>query len=519
MQSYSTYISGALILLLLIGLTACDSGFEEMNQNPNAPTENEEVPASLILPRAIQTSMDRLYSMSGLNGYVGAVWAQSYAKIQYVDEDRYDFSGRVSLVNNIWESFYSRSLEDLNQIRIAAADEDRPNEEAIATILMAWNFHQLTDIWGDVPYSEALQGVEDTSPAYDTQEDVYNGLLQDLTDAVDMIDVSSSPFGGEDLIYGGDMERWLKLANSLKLRMAMRLSEVDEGTAESVIQDVYDDGRHFTSHDDNAQVDYLSYPDNNPVNDFSREREDHKVSKTTVDKLQELDDPRLRIYAVPVRSEDLREEGVTYQGVQNGDENNSLPLGEASTMGAYFLAPESPGRIMTYDEVLFVLAEAAARGWLPDANAEDLYYDAIRANMELYTQEELDRVLVSFPGDQAFNHQGLDASEFPEGITDEEIEAYLEQEEVQWDEGNWRELIGEQKWIALYSQGLETWIEWRRLGYPELEPGPTAVLDDVPRRLAYPVLEQSLNQSNRDEAVSRLNGDDTMLTPVWWDAE
>lgn len=499
-------------LVVALGLAACDSGFEEMNQNPNAPAE---VPASLVIPRAINTSVDRTYNMGGLNGYVGAIWAQHYAKIQYPDEDQYNFAGRITLVNSIWESFYARTLEDLNQVRQAAQEEGDPNTEAMADILMAWNFHMITDTWGDVPYSEALQGVENTSPRYDAQEDIYDGILGTLREAADKIDLSYSSMGSQDLLYGGDMSQWQKFANSLRLRAALRLSERDPQRAASEIQEVYADGRYFESHADNAVLRYMTFPNNNPVNDFARTREDHKISRTMVEALEEREDPRLRIYAVPVRSEQLKEQGVRFQGVQNASAHLSMPLSEASTMGAYFIAPTSPGRIMTYDEVLFVLSEAAARGWI-DADAGALYNDAIRANMELYTDARLGEVLAGFPGDIAFNHQGLNAEELPEGIADEEIDAYLSQSNVQWDEGNWRQLIGEQKWIALYGQGLEAWFEWRRLEYPALEPGPQAVLNEVPTRLPYPVLEQSLNQEHYSEAVSR-QGPDAMTTRVWWD--
>lgn len=123
--------------------------------------------------------------------------------------------------------------------------------------------------------------------------------------------------------------------------------------------------------------------------------------------------------------------------------------------------------------------------------------------------------------DIAFNHQGFDASQFPEGITDAEITAYLSQPEVAWQSGQgWseanRQRLSLQKWLSLYSQGVETWSEWRRLGYPELTPGPAAVLSEVPRRIAYPNTEQSLNNANRQEAVSR-QGEDNYLTTMWWD--
>lgn len=435
-------------VLLIIGVlfVSCETGLEGLNENPNAPSE---VPVELILPQAIENSINRLYSMSGLNGYVGAIWAQSYAKIQYTDEDRYDFSGRVSLINNIWESFYSTTLKDLYAIRDQAIVSEDPNSQAVAEILIAWNFQQLTDIWGDIPFSEAIQGLTDNpeeriiSPAYDPQSDVYSGILTLLEDAVNRIDVGGSAPGQADLLYNGDMMMWQRFANSLRLRVLLRMSEVNEAEASAGVSEIIDNGLPiFENHDHNAQLNYLPYPNNNPVNEFARTREDHKISNTALTWLAELDDPRIRIYAVPMRSQNAEpttevytdSRGYNYQGIINASQDNSIPLGEASTMGHFFMAPTSPGRIITYNEVLFIRAEAAARGWTAD-DAETLYTEAVEASLNLYNSDRIDPVLSAFPGDAAFNHQGFNAEELPEGITDQEIADYLAQPEVQWNAG------------------------------------------------------------------------------------
>lgn len=524
-----------LAALLCVGVvvSACESSLEGLNDNPNAPTD---VPTDLILPQTQERAVNRLYSMSGLNGYIGAIWAQSYAKIQYTEEDRYDFSGRVSLINDLWESFYSTSLKDLYALRDKAEAASEPNEQAIAEIMIAWNYQMMTDLWGSIPYTEAVKGLAENSderiinPKYDPQSEIYAGILNTLEQAANRIDVNASPFGSEDLIYGGDMMKWKKFANSLRLRALMRMSQVDPATASAGISEIISSGAPIMeSHSDNAVLEYMAYPNNNPVNDFARTRVDHKISHTALSWLAQLDDPRMRIYAVPMQNQDPEtvvteiytdDRGYKYQGVINGDEDNSIQLTNASTMGHYFMAPSSPGRIMTYNEVLFIRAEAAARGWTSE-NAEALYEEAIAESMRLYTQGRLDEVLSGFAGGVAFNHQGFTTEEYPSGITEEEINNYLSQPEVQWNTGEgWSEAnkrkLAVQKWLALYSQGLETWFEWRRLGYPELEPGPEAVLDEVPKRLTYPAIEQSLNNSNRLEAIER-QGEDNFLTRVWWD--
>lgn len=526
------YLAAALLCLGVIA-SSCESGLEGLNENPNAPTD---VPTDLILPQSQERAVNRLYSMSGLNGYIGAIWAQSYAKIQYTTEDQYDFSGRVSLINNLWESFYSTTLKDLYAIRDKASATGNANEQAIAEIMIAWNYQMITDLWGDVPFSEAVQGLTENpenriiNPAYDPQSEVYQGILTMLEEAANKIDVNSSPYGQEDLIYGGDMMKWMKFANSLRLRVLMRMSEISPSEASSGISEIISSGAPiFESHADNAKLEYMAYPNNNPVNDFARTREDHKISHTSLSWLNQLNDPRMRIYAVPMRNQNPENianavytdsRGYNYQGVVNGSVHGSLELPNASTMGHYFMSPTSPGRIMTYNEVQFIRAEAAARGWTSE-DAGTLYNQAVSESMRLYTQERLDPVLGSFPGDVAFSHQGFTTEEFPSGITEQEITDYLAQADVSWNTGEgWSEAnkkkLAIQKWLGLYSQGLETWYEWRRLGYPELEPGPEAVLDEVPKRLSYPAIEQSLNNSNRMQAVER-QGEDNFLTKVWWD--
>lgn len=549
--TYKHFITYVLLIGLFI-VSACDSNLSGVNDNPNAPTD---VPPSLILPRAQQTSLDRLYSMSGLNGYAGGVWAQSYAKIQYVDEDKYDYSGRVSLVNNIWQSFYARTLEDLNQIIIKATDADnpQPNVEAIATILKAWNYQTMTDLWGDIPYSEALKGSSAepiTSPKYDTQKDVYAGILSELKHAATIIDESSAPFGGEDLIFGGDMSGWKKLANSLRLRILLR--QADKEPLGSEMQAIYDAGNYISESSDNATLEYQKYPYNNPVNNFHRTREDHKISDTQLGWLNEMNDPRLRIYAAPTGQQPplapiasagpnygaVNVGGLWYQGVNNGDVNNSISLSSASPLGAYFLSPVSPGVIMTAAETHLILAEADMRGLITTSKgAEWHYYEGIKQSMKQYDQASIDPVLSALPGDQTYDKQGLDASQFPSGITDAEYQSYISQGMVDWNNTGTlskHQKIAIQKWFALYGQGAEVWFEWRRLDYPSsnpsempggnanlaIQPGPEAVLSSVPVRYPYPQVEESLNGANRKSAMDNQGistQDEQFLTPVWWD--
>lgn len=546
MKFTKLFTATVLGLLLLVGLQSCD--LTEYNDNPNEPSE---VPSSVLLPKAQQDAMDLLYEMDGLNGYIGNLWVQHYAKIQYTEEDRYDFSGRIGLVESLWEDFYSGILADLNTIKLQAqngehADNDmNANQEAIANIMMAWNYQLITDVWGPIPFSEALSGSEGiSSPKYDSQEAVYDGIITLLDDAIGKIVPGKSPFGGQDLIYGGDMNQWLKLAHSLKLRVYIRQAEVAPQKAAAGIQGVISDDMYFKSNNDNAQLNYISYPDNNPINQFfgyeDGGREDHKVSKTLIDTLKGLNDPRLRVYAMPTEADSVwnwsdselqnypnhQWPDSTYVGVINGSENNYIPLNEASNIGAYYLAPNSPGFIMSYAEVRFIIAEAQARGWLTATETgmteTQAYEAAVRASMDMYNSDRLNAVIGTFPGDPAYTNQNMRAVELPVGISEDEIDDYLSGEGAYPITGTTNDKldwIAFQKWTALFHQPLESWSEWRRSGQPMLEPGPLAVLNQVPVRVFYPPIEQSVNQSNYNAAVDMIGGNDNMTSPLWWDTE
>jgi len=197
-----------------------------------------------------------------------------------------------------------------------------------------------------------------------------------------------------------------------------------------------------------------------------------------------LDDPRLPIYAAKTQSATSQ----TYVGIPNGllpGDASNLGFSKTSKPGAYFTNPHAPAVIISYAEVLFDRSEAAARG-LAGGDPADLYKQAIKASLQQY------------------------------GVSDEEITDYIAQPSVQYDELNFRKSIGEQKWIALFGQGLEAFAEWRRLDYPELQPAVAGVLNGMPQRFIYPGTEQSLNGANYKAAVSA-QGTDLLTTKLWFD--
>ncbi len=475
-------VAPAFVLALAAG--ACNDGLTDLNVDPNNPPF---VSATSLIPQAEQSAVNRALG-SNFNLTMFGLWSQSYAKIQYIDEDWYEL--RSTTLDTHWAGFYAESLQDLQRIVDQGDSLSRPNWTAIGSILEQWTFQIITDTWGDVPYSEALQGATNARPKYDTQKDIYYGMLAKLTAASAMIQPAGTTFGSEEEIYGGNPTKWRKFSNSLRLRMAMRISNVDQpkAKAEFLAAIAPAAGGVFTSNADNAALHYTgAVPSDNPIFAVFHEggRYDQVISATTVDSLKALNDPRLFVYADPAPNGCA--DGSDYCGYQNGTET-AEDFDALSPIGSAFRNdPTAPSVLMTYAEVLFLRAEAAARGWTAD-NAASLYQQGIRASMEQY------------------------------GIASGDIDAYLAQPEVAY---TGLRSIYMQKWIALYGNGPEQFASWRRETVsgqhsPFLTPSPGASVQQIPYRVFYPASEQSTNVENWSAAVARNGGATLYDKPLWW---
>ena len=473
-------ILSALAAALLVGGAACGN-LTDINTNPNGPVD---VPPPSILGSVIQGVVGGVDGVNSLNIRGGGLWVQYYSEIQYRDEDKYLVRPGTS---GGW-GFYNGSLEDCQRMIVKGAAATTPNWEAVGRIMKSYMFSVMTDAMGDIPYSEALKGDTVLAPKYDTQQDIYTALFADLTTASTQIDPAGVGFATGDIMYGGDMTKWQKFANSLRLRLAIHLSNVDPTAAQAQAQAAVAAGV-FTSNADNAQLMYLATsPNRNPIYDDARGRDDYGMSKTFVDSLTTLSDPRLPVFAQ--LNKDTIIANRTYQGLPNGlNDGEGASLFYISRIGAYWReTPNAPMALLTYSEVLFLEAEAAERGWIA-GNAATLYADAIRASMEQY------------------------------GVADADIVTYLAQPQVTYVPGaTGLTQIAYQKWISLYMQGMEAWTEVRRTGVPALVPGPRAVLTSIPERLPYEDQEAVLNKTNLDAAVAAqgFGASNNLTTPLWF---
>lgn len=489
------HISKYLMAVAAFALVNCTGDFEEINTNPNNPLETQP---NLLLP-AVQRDM--MNSLLGETWGIGNIVIQHTAKNQFVNEDRYLWGE----LNAIWNAVYD-NMRDVNHIISQAQETSHPGYEGVGLIMQSWMFSLATDAYGDVPYSQAAQGKEGIFFAqYDTQEDIYNGILNDLERANTLLSGASNISG--DLIYGGSVANWRKLANSLRLRYLMRISDrVDVSAKMTEIVDNPDSHPVFTGNADHAVYTFTANsPDQFPL--FSTRIgsfNEFRASKTLTDKLMAINDPRLYVFFRPTPATELTTStnDDQYIGIPNGMDDvsaltyNGGPEFQSRIGPLFYEAADTPeglavakGVIMTYAELQFLLAEARERSLILTGDAGLYYEEGIKASFDFY------------------------------GLTMDA--AYLSQPEVAYAGSSDEKLnkIGTQKWMSLFFQGLEAWFDWRRTGYPVLAPSVDNQNNDrIPVRFIYPLIEQSLNGENHASAVARQGADD-LNTRVWWDVD
>lgn len=473
------YILPIILSTALLWASSCNDQLDEINKNPNA-TENP-LPAYL-LTGSLKHGAD-LYWGSNTNFNTELLFVQHWASIQYTESDRYDISNTSTNVTTLWNTGYATLIADLNTIIDMNDQQANSNYKGAAITLRSWIFQLLTDSYGDIPYKEATESV---TPVYNTQRDVYLGLLEDLTQAQSLLSSSNGTIEG-DVVYDGNITSWKKLVNSLKLRIALRISDREPEIAKTTISALVNDPIGFIdSNSANFKFVYSSPPQQNPMAAQFETRDDHRVSKTLIDELYRLSDPRLPVFAQLPSDPSIGKYVGAANGLSNSDANNQ-GFNKTSKPGTAFLKDESPATIFSYSEVLFALSEAVSRGYI-SGNAEDYYKQAITASFNQF------------------------------GITDQDVvNTYLSQASVKFDSSNYKKSIGNQKWIAFYGQGPDAFAEWRRLDYPQLIAGQGSVLDGkIPARLFYPGKEQSLNGKNYTSAIEN-QGANLLTTKLWFD--
>lgn len=486
-----------------VAFTSCKKITNDINISPNQP-------ANLSTGYALSSAIQYIGGTTGsgattnINSYAGELYSQ------YLSETLYTNESRFVLAQYDYQGYYTGPLNDLKQVIDFNTNDNtkslattlkfgsNANQIASARILKAFIFLTMTDRWGDIPYSQALQGNTNLTPKFDAQKDIYADLFKELTEAQAQFDDGASLSG--DILFSGDNTKWKHWANSLRAVMALRLSKVDPTTGAVEFKKAIADGV-MTSNDDNATYKYLAEQNNeNPYFGNYRNRYDYAVSDQVADRLKSNNDPRLPVYAQPTAT-------GTYVGLPYGTFADALKAyrignrdvsqgifrpGNISQIGIAYSNQSSPTTWTSYAQTLFTEAEAAHLGWIPggDGAAATFYTEGVTASLQ---------------------QNGVDATS---------IAAYLAQPGVAFNAGNAVEQIITQKWIANYlGNGWESWSEYRRTGFPRLlDPVPSAANADkhIPRRQQYPQSENDLNKTNYNEVIAR-QGPDVLSTHVWWD--
>ncbi len=466
-----------LLLILLTGsIAGCTSDLTGLNDDIKNPAI---VPPATLFTNATRELMDA-HASPNVFVNVFRVITQYWQQTTYNEESQYKLEGN-SLSGAWWRDHYHYVLQNLKgckeMVRAADLDEKvRKNQIAIIDVLEVVSYYYLTTTFGNVPYSQALNG-ENPFPAYDDANTIYTDLLRRISEDVANLDASAAGFGSADLFYRGNVGRWKKFAASFQLKMAMLIADSDVNKARPAAEAAITAGV-FTSAADDCVLHYLSAPPyTNPLwNDLVESgRVDFVAAAPFVDSLKAYADPRLQRYF-------LETENGEYLGARPGTKPD---FEQFSNITETLLEPTMPAYLLEYSEVKLLLAEAAQRGWNTGATAAEHYAEGVSAALASW------------------------------GVTDAEIADYLANPKVAYNPANWKKSIGMQKWFAFFNRGNDGWTDYRRLDFPVLEL-PVGAVSGIPMRYRYPVSEHNINRRNYESAAQAVGGD-KVETKLWWD--
>jgi hypothetical protein len=510
MKNISKITMMVLVPVALLAVSCQD--LTELNENPNGVTIESANPN--LLMTTVLTETAKYYLDLGF-GTAAGVMQHCQKDAWYSSYNNYDW-GPAS-----WDGLYSL-LRTNQKIYEIAKEKGLEFQEGVSLVMRAFLFAQITDLWGDAPYTHALQGdlggEENLKPPYDSQETIYEGILTDLKEAAQLLSKDKSEYTGiyedADVYYHGDPAQWRKFANSLLLRYYMRISPKKDVSAD--FAQVVNNEPVFESNADDATMSFPGTSDadswpNNTVFDgtngsnFRRK----KPCATLVETLRAYNDPRVGVWfakvEIPTVLTDTVEHNTIIDGVRYMNPD-SVDLNNVNTNPDYVGYPPclkipsaynynpTPGqtsynqfvsylndiykepsgdllkaRLMSYSEVCFLLAEAAQKGWI--GNEQTHYENGVRASLETW------------------------------GV-DDQYDTYIAQPGVAWD-GTLEQLM-EQKWIASWTAAQEAWFDYRRTGLPALVPGESAKRPVLPLRYMYGTGESNYNTDNYNAALSNL---------------
>ncbi|BAV08428.1 Starch-binding associating with outer membrane [Filimonas lacunae] len=473
-----------IIIALVIACVSCTKHIEDLNDQTKKPTG---VPPASLFANAEKNLVDIMTTPS-VNYNIFRLNAQYWTETTYNDESNYDLTTR-NIPQSFWNSLYRDVLYNLKDAKRGIPQQDPQfttpeqirNELAIADILQVYAWSVLVNTFGHIPYSQALDIDAHPLPVYDSARAVYYDLFTRLDTSINALETGAASFGSSDIIYGGDVAKWLVFANSLKLKLGLIVADFDPVTAKKVVEAAAP--YVMTSANDNAALIYKESPPNtNPiwVELVQSGRHDFVIGKTFVDNLVALNDPRVPLYFTADAA------GGYSGGVIGGDNKYSTfskPLDRIQE-------PTFEALLLDYAEVELLLAEAAARGFAVGGTTIAHYNAGVTASIVYWGGSEA----------QAADYLATTGNY-----------ATLP--------GTYKQKIGLQKWIALYNRGFDAWTDIRRFDYPVMET-PEYAISGYPQRYTYPAQEETLNTDNYDAASAALGqGGDAVSTKLFWDLQ
>lgn len=536
-------IKSILLLLAMAGVlfSSCTSKFEEYNTNPNNATDEDLQKDNLFLGAFFVKMIQSVFPYGGS----GSTSTNSYQLVENLHGDAYaGYNGQThnwstsgdGLSYNFslrWNGapfslLYTGVMGNWDMIK-ERTEKDHPDLFSVAQIIKIYAAQRVTDCYGPIPYSKSGQGI---GSEYDSQSDIYYSFIEELNDAIEILkpyaDRGTNSLQLFDDVYGGNYTQWVKFANSLKLRIAMRMVYVDPETAKKSAEEAVNDSYGvITENDDNAiirGVDGSSRTYGNPLKGLTEDYNEARMSANMESFLTGYNDPRLSKLFKPATNPNDQTNSqervpTVYLGIRVGiniSDANARRYVSYSKLKVDFSITW-----MTAAEVYLLRAEGALRNWDMGGTAKELYETGVQRSFEQWGAGDASAYLAddtSIPNeykDETNSSLNIGAGSKLSTITikwedDAEFEEKLER-------------IITQKWIALYPNGQEAWSEFRRTRYPKIFPvyvnnsGGTIDTDTQIRRLPYPQSEYRTNLDNLNEGIKLLGGPDNGGTKLWWD--
>lgn len=509
-KSFITGYGSVALLCSIVAVMSCTKEFDEINTNENSISALGAAELPFLFSKAQSSATHNVWGYQIAQNLFADQYAQYFAcTATYFPSDRLVI--RMDWVGAAFNPMYTDVVPQLQTIM--EETEASSAENAIASIWWVYTFHRVTDYWGPIPYFNA--GKPGLGVPYDPQEAIYDDFFKRLDEAVTVLKgkTGETPFGSFDLIYGGDVNKWIKFANTLRLRLAMRISKVNPTRAKSEGEAAYASGVLQTSPDDDALV--KRSDKGQDWNGLSiMDWNEFRMSASMESVLKGYNDPRMEIYFRPAAN-------GGYHGLRNGlsvaqlgeplssnDANSNKGERWSSTTGL-----ETPSNVMCTAEAYFLRAEGALLGWNMGGSAQELYEAGITNSMKQWGITD-NAVITAY----------INSMNTPVAPGDLLNSPPMTDIPVKYDPARALEQIATQKWLALYPEGMEAWADYRRSRALKLYPVANSDNPEITdtrtqwiRRIPFLLSEYQNNKVETEKATTLLNGPDKVTTPLWWD--